>query len=119
MDRMFQRIMRGLVETGPRAALCRARARPSGMSIEEGRLILHDVMQAYPIGWLHPETDYIVVVPQPLKQSCQIAVSDQRPRRAAMVCASAVFEAIPPSPGFFRARTVRIDGPLSSTAATP
>jgi len=51
MDRMFQRIMRGLVETG-RAPHYAELARALGLSTDEGRLILHDVMQAYPIGWL-------------------------------------------------------------------
>jgi hypothetical protein len=51
MDRMFQRIMRGLVDTGtaPRYAEL---ARALGLGVEEGRLLLHDVMRAYPIGWL-------------------------------------------------------------------
>src|SRR5262249_56691518 len=58
MDRMFQRIMRGLVDTG-RAPHHAELARALGLGCEEGRLLLHDVMRAYPIGWLHPETDYI------------------------------------------------------------
>src|SRR5258708_11159265 len=62
MDRMFQRIMRGLVETG-RAPHYAELARALGRSTDEGRLILHDVMQAYPIGWRHPETDYISSFP--------------------------------------------------------
>src|SRR5438105_923019 len=62
MDRMFQRIMRGLVETG-RAPHYAELARALGLPTDEGRLILHDVMQAYPIGWLHPETDYIASFP--------------------------------------------------------
>src|SRR6266571_4138865 len=62
MDRMFQRIMRGLVETG-RAPHYAELARALGLSTEEGRRTLHDVMRAYPIGWLHPETDYIASFP--------------------------------------------------------
>ena len=53
---MFQRIMRGLVDTG-RAPHDAELARALGLGCEEGRLLLHDVMRAYPIGWLHPETD--------------------------------------------------------------
>ena len=58
MDRMFQRIMRGLVETG-RAPHYAELARALGLSTDEGRLILHDVMHAYPIEatsvtWLFP-----------------------------------------------------------------
>src|SRR5215469_5128438 len=62
MDRMFQRIMRGLVDTG-RAPHHAELARALGLGCEEGRLLLHDVMGAYPIGWLHPETDYIASFP--------------------------------------------------------
>src|SRR5262247_3700947 len=62
MDRMFQRIMRGLVDTG-RAPQYAELARALGVGIEQGRLLLHDVMRAYPIGWLHPETDYIASFP--------------------------------------------------------
>src|SRR5262247_1604816 len=62
MDQAFQRIMRSLVDTGRAphyAELARALARPA----EEGRQLLHEVMAAYPIGWLHPETDYIASFP--------------------------------------------------------
>src|SRR5262245_10180249 len=62
MDRMFQRIMRGLVDTG-RAPQYAELARALGVGIEQGRLLLHDVMRAYPIGWLHPETDYVASFP--------------------------------------------------------
>ena len=62
MDAMFHRIMRGLVDTG-RAPHYAELARPLGLSVENARLLLHDVMQAYPIGWLHPETDYIASFP--------------------------------------------------------
>ena len=62
IDRMFQRIMRGLVDTG-RAPHHAELARALGLGCEEGRLLLHDLMRAYPIGWLHPETDYIAACP--------------------------------------------------------
>jgi hypothetical protein len=61
-DRAFQRIMRGLVDTG-RAPHYAELGRALGLPVEEGRRLLHDVMQAYPIGWLHPETDYIASFP--------------------------------------------------------
>src|SRR6266700_49697 len=61
-DAMFHRIMRGLVDTG-RAPHYAELARPLGLSVENARLLLHEVMQAYPIGWLHPETDYIASFP--------------------------------------------------------
>ncbi len=63
-DAMFHRIMRGLVDTG-RAPHHAELARPLGLSVENARLLLHEVMQAYPIGWLHPETDYIASFPPP------------------------------------------------------
>src|SRR4026208_1190148 len=62
MDRMFQRIMRGLVDTG-HAPHYAEHARALRLPVEDARRGLHDVMQAYPIGWLHPETDYIASFP--------------------------------------------------------
>ena len=62
LDQMFARIMRGLVDTG-RAPHHAELARAMGLSLPEGRQLLHDVMQAYPIGWLHPDTDYIASFP--------------------------------------------------------
>src|SRR5215470_11641909 len=62
MDRMFHRIMRGLVDTG-RPPHYAELARALGLTVEEGRQLLHAVMAAYPIGWLHPETDYIASFP--------------------------------------------------------
>jgi len=46
-DAMFHRIMRGLVDTG-RAPHYAELARPLGLSVENARLLLHEVMQAYP-----------------------------------------------------------------------
>jgi hypothetical protein len=62
MDRMFQRIVRGLVDTGSAPHYAEL-ARALGLGVEQGRLLLHDVTRAYPIGWLHPETDYIASFP--------------------------------------------------------
>ena len=62
MDRGFHRIMRGLVETGSAPHYAEL-ARALGLAVEEGRGLLRDLMQAYPIGWLHPETDYIASFP--------------------------------------------------------
>ena len=62
MDRAFHRLMRSIVESG--SALHYAElAQALGVSVEDGRQLLHAVMQAYPIGWLHPETDYIASFP--------------------------------------------------------
>ncbi len=62
IDQAFQRIMRSLVDTG-RALHYAELARALGLAAEDGRALLRDVMQAYPIGWLHPETDYIASFP--------------------------------------------------------
>jgi alkylmercury lyase-like protein len=62
VDRMFQLIMRSLVDSG-RAPHYADVAPSIGGSIEETRQLLHAVMAAYPIGWLHPETDYIASFP--------------------------------------------------------
>jgi len=62
MDQAFQRIMRSLVDRG-RAPHYAELARALALPAEEGRTLLRDVMQAYPIGWLHPETDYIASFP--------------------------------------------------------
>ena len=61
-DQMFHGIMRGLVDSG-RAPHYAELARAMGLAVEDGRRLLLDVMQAYPIGWLHPETDYIASFP--------------------------------------------------------
>lgn len=62
LDRMFHRIMRGLVDSG-RAPHYAELAPALGLGVEDSRRLLQDVMQAYPIGWLHPETDYIASFP--------------------------------------------------------
>ena len=62
-DRMWSRITRELVDTGRPAALCGARAGAAGVSPAESRAILHAMLQAYPIGWVHPDTDYIASFP--------------------------------------------------------
>jgi hypothetical protein len=61
-DRVFHLIMRSLVERG-HAPHYAELARTLGVSMPDGRRLLLDVMQAYPIGWLHPETDYIASFP--------------------------------------------------------
>ena len=61
-DRMWNRITRALIDTG-RPPHYAELARVLGVSPAEGRTLLHAVLQAYPIGWLHPETDYIASFP--------------------------------------------------------
>ena len=62
LDQMFARIMRALVETG-RAPHYAELAGAMGLTPAAGKQLLLDVMQAYPIGWLHPDTDYIASFP--------------------------------------------------------
>ena len=62
LDQMFTRLMHGLVDSG-RAPHYAELAAPLGLTVEDSRRLLLDVMQAYPIGWLHPETDYIASFP--------------------------------------------------------
>ncbi len=59
LDRAFQSIMRRFVETGW-APHYTDLAADMGLSMEEGRQLLHDLMDAGYPAWLHPGTDYIV-----------------------------------------------------------
>ena len=61
-DRMWSRITRALVDTG-RPPHYAELALALGVSPAESRAILHAVLQAYPIGWVHPDTDYIASFP--------------------------------------------------------
>jgi hypothetical protein len=59
LDRAFQSIMQRFVKTG-RAPHYTELAANLGLSMEEGRQLLHDLMGAGHPAWLHPGTDYIV-----------------------------------------------------------
>src|SRR5262249_13706861 len=101
MDRMFQRIMRGLVDTG-RAPHYAELARALGLPVEEGRLLLHDVMRAYPIGWLHPETDYIASFPPLNNLPTQYRITVRGAQRWFAQCgfeATSVLCSLPGEPG--------------------
>ena len=106
MDAMFHRIMRGLVDTG-RAPHYAELARALGMPVEEGRRLLRDVMQAYPIGWLHPETDYIASFPplNNLPTQYRVTVRDRQ-----WWFAQCGFEATSVT-WLFPGETVRVDAP--------
>jgi hypothetical protein len=79
IDQMFSRIMRGLVDSG-RAPHYAELATPLGLTVEGSRQLLGEVMQAYPIGWLHPETDYIASFPplNNLPTQYRITVRDEQ-----------------------------------------
>src|SRR5437870_13004530 len=107
MDRMFQRIMRGLVETG-RAPHYAELARALGLPVEEGRRILHDVMQAYPIGSLHPDTDSTASFPPLNNLPTQYRVTVRRAQRRFAQCGSEATSVT----WLFAGEPVRIDAPF-------
>jgi hypothetical protein len=100
MDRMFTRIMRGLVDSGTAPHYAEL-ARALGLSVEDGRRLLHDVMQAVPDRLAASGDGLHRVVPAP--QQPAHAVSRHRAGRAAMVRAMRV-RGRPPSRGSSRAR---------------
>jgi len=59
LDRAFDRIMRRFVETG-QAPHYTDLAADLGLPMEEGRQVLHNLMDTGIPAWLHPGTDYIV-----------------------------------------------------------
>ena len=59
LDRAFQIIMKQMVASG-QAPHYTELAGELGVSVEEGRKILHDLFSAGVPGWLYPNTDYIV-----------------------------------------------------------
>ncbi len=112
MDRMFQRIMRTLVETGcpPHYAEL---ASALDLSVEEVRQQLRALMQAYPIGWLHPETDYIASFPPLNGQPTQYRVRVRGEQKWFAQCG---FEATSVT-WLFPGETVRIDAPCLDCGA--
>ncbi|TMQ27358.1 MAG: hypothetical protein E6K82_02330 [Candidatus Rokuibacteriota bacterium] len=106
LDQMFQRIMRALVETG-RAPHYAELARAMRLTVEQGRQLLLDVMQAYPIGWLHPETDYIASFPPLNSLPTQYRVSVGGEQKWFAQCG---FEATSVT-WLFPGATVRIEAP--------
>ena len=62
LDWAFQTIMRQMVDTG-QAPHYTELAKQLGLSVEDGRQVLHDLIDTGIPAWLHPETDYIVSFP--------------------------------------------------------
>jgi hypothetical protein len=106
MDRMFQHLMRGLVDRGAAPHYAEL-ARALGLSVEEGRLLLLDVMQAYPIGWLHPETHYVASFPPLNSLPTQYRITVRGKRRGFAQCG---FEATSVT-WLFPGEAVRVDAP--------
>jgi hypothetical protein len=111
MDRAFHRIMRELVETG-RAPHYAELARALGLSVDAGRRVLLDVVQAYPIGWLHPETDYIASFPPLNNLPTQYRVTVRGEQKWFAQCG---FEATSVT-WLFPGTVVRIDAPCLDCA---
>jgi len=58
LDQVFQIIMKRMVETG-RAPHYTEIATELGVSVEQGRIAMHDLFAAGVPGWLFPNTDLI------------------------------------------------------------
>jgi hypothetical protein len=58
LDRTFSVIMKCMVETG-QAPFYTELAAALGVSVEEGRKAIHDLLAMGIPGWAHPNTDYI------------------------------------------------------------
>jgi hypothetical protein len=59
LDKTFHVVMNRMVETG-QAPFYTELAAALGLSVEEGRKILHDLFSSGIPGWLYPRTDLIV-----------------------------------------------------------
>src|SRR4029453_5689803 len=105
-DRMFHRIMRGLIDTGS-APHHAELARALRLGLEEGASPPPDVMPAYPIGWLPPETDYIASFPPLNNLPTQYRITVRGEQRWFAQCG---FEATSAT-WLFPGQTVRVDAP--------
>jgi hypothetical protein len=59
LDKTFHVIMKRMVETG-QAPFYTELAAALGLSVKEGRKVLHDLFSSGIPGWLYPRTDLIV-----------------------------------------------------------
>ena len=62
LDKAFSNIMMRLVETG-QAPHYTELASDLGLSVEQGRQTLHNLIATGIPAWLHPDTDYLVSFP--------------------------------------------------------
>jgi hypothetical protein len=106
LDRAFHTIMRSLVDRG-HAPHYAELARTLGLSVADGRTMLHDVLKAYPIGWVHPETDYIASFPPLNALPTQYRVTVRGEQKWFAQCG---FEATSVT-WLFPGQTVRVDAP--------
>ncbi|MGH7323260.1 MAG: organomercurial lyase [Candidatus Rokuibacteriota bacterium] len=106
LDRTFQAIMRRLVETG-QAPHYTELARALDRRVEEGRRLLHAVIEAFVPGWLFPETDYIASFPPFNNLPTQHRISVGGQQRWFAQCG---FESLAVT-WLFTGRVVRIEAP--------
>ena len=59
LDRAFASVMRRFIDTGQGPHYTEL-ASDLGLSVEEGRRVLHDLIDTGIPAWVHPDTDYIV-----------------------------------------------------------
>ncbi len=74
LDRAFDAIMQRFIHTG-QAPHYTELAKELGLPMEEGRQLLHDLMDAGVPGWLHPQTDYIASFPPFNNQPTQYRIT--------------------------------------------
>ena len=79
LDKAFSNIMMRLVETG-QAPHYTELASDLGLSVEEGRQTLHDLIATGIPAWLHPDTDYLVSFPpfNVLPNQYRITIRDEQ-----------------------------------------
>jgi hypothetical protein len=113
LDRMFTSLMHGIVANG-RAPHYAELAAPLGLTVEDSRRLLLDVMQTYPIGWLHPETDYVASFPPLNNLPTQYRVTVRGEQKWFAQCG---FEATSVT-WLFPGATVRIEAPCLDCGET-
>ena len=59
LDRAYHRIMQCFITSGQTPHYVELAA-DLGLAVEEGRQLLHDLMDTGIPAWLHPQTDYLV-----------------------------------------------------------
>lgn len=106
LDRAFHIIIRRMVETG-QAPHYTELAAALGTGVEEGRLVLHAVIDAFLPAWLYPETDYIASFPPFNNLPTQYRISVSGHQRWFAQCG---FESLAMT-WLFPGRVVRIDAP--------
>ena len=107
LDKAFQIIMRGFVGTG-RAPHYTELAAALGCGVEDGRRVLHDLMNTPGIaGWLHPGTDYIASLAPFYNLASQYRVTVDGQQKWFAQCG---FEALAVC-WVFPGRNMRIDAP--------